>query len=137
MHKYTLRIFLYMPEKPLIAKLFSSDFQKNIVQCRKLGEYSSKSDILTLQIIQKSDQVMLGAGTAEYENLIFIVQIKYMRKTADILQMFFLQKNCFYGDSFAGLDHFLQFFGCTGSNDPTMVHNRDASADLFNFFHIM
>ena len=50
---------------------------------------------------------MLCTGAAEYENLIFIVQIKYMRKTADVLQMLFFQKNCFYGDGFTGLDHFL------------------------------
>ena len=107
MHKYTSCISLYMPEKPLIAKLFSGDFQKNIVQRRKLGKYSSEGDILTLQIIQKTNQIMLCTGATEYKNLIFIMQIKYMRKTADIPQMFFLQKNCFYGDSFDGLDHFL------------------------------
>ena len=96
-----------MSEKLLIAKLLSGDFQKNIVQCRKFGKYSSEGDILTLQIIQKANQIMLCTGAAEYENLIFIVQIKYMRKTADVLQMLFFQKNCFYGDGFTGLDHFL------------------------------
>ena len=80
-----------MPEKLLITKLLSGDFQKNIVQCGKFGKYSSKGDILTLQIIQKANQIMLCTGAAEYENLIFIVQIKYMRKTADVLQMPFFQ----------------------------------------------
>ena len=54
-----------MPEKPLIAKLFSGDFQKNIVQRRKLGKYSSEGDILTLQIIQKTNQIMLCNGVQE------------------------------------------------------------------------
>ena len=96
-----------MSEKLLIAKLLSGDFQKNIVQCRKFGKYSSEGDILTLQIIQKANQIMLCTGAAEYENLIFIVQIKYMRKTADVLQMLFFQKNGFYGDGFTSLDQFL------------------------------
>ena len=96
-----------MPEKILITKLLSGDFQKNIVQCRKFGKYSSKGDILTLQIIQKANQIMLCTGAAEYENLIFIVQIKYMRKTADVLQMLLFLKICFYGGGVTGLDLFL------------------------------
>ena len=59
-----------MPEKPLIAKLFSGDFQKNIVQRRKLGKYSSEGDILTLQIIQKTNQIMLCTGATEYADQI-------------------------------------------------------------------
>ena len=96
MHNYTL-----------ITKLFSRYFKKYIIQCRKLRENPAKCEILALEVIQNPDQVMLCTGAAEYENLIFIVQIKYMRKTADVLQMPFFQKNCFYGDGFTGLDHFL------------------------------
>ena len=96
-----------MSEKLLIAKLLSGDFQKNIVQCRKFGKYSSEGDILTLQIIQKANQIMLCTGAAKSEDLIFIMYIKYMGKISDILKLLFGQKKSFDGDRFAGFDHFL------------------------------
>ena len=107
MHKYTSCISLYMPEKPLIAKLFSGDFQKNIVQRRKLGKYSSEGDILTMQIIQKTNQIMLSTCAAERENLIIIMQINIMRKIPDILKVILFEKNCFLCDRFSCFDHFL------------------------------
>ena len=96
MHNYTL-----------ITKLFSRYFKKYIIQCRKLRENPAKCKILALKVIQKPDQVMLCAGTAKSEDLIFIMYIEYMRKISDILKLLFSQKKSFNSDRFAGFDHFL------------------------------
>lgn len=90
-----------------ITKLFSCYFKKYIIQCRKFRENSAECEILALEIIQKPDQVMLCAGTAKSEDLIFIMYIEYMRKISDILKLLFSQKKSFNSDRFAGFDHFL------------------------------
>ena len=82
----------------LISQLFSGDLQKDIIQCGQLGKDSSKRNILALQIIKKTDQVMLRIGTAHDQHLFFILHIKHMLQCADIPEIFFFQGNGFYGD---------------------------------------
>ena len=124
-------------EKALIAKLFSGNLKKDIIQSRKFGENSSKSNILTLKVVQKPNQIVLCACTAKSENLIFVMDIEYMRKISNILQMIFFQKNCLYSNGFACFYHFLKFFCCSGSNHPPVVHDGYSSTDLFDFFHVV
>ena len=88
-----LCIFMYKYTQILITKLFSCNLQKDIIQSWKFGKDSSKRNILALQIIKKTDQVMLRIGTAHDQHLFFILHIKHMLQCADIPEIFFFQGN--------------------------------------------
>ena len=83
------------------------------------------------------DQVMFGTSAANGKYLMFVMEVKNMRKFMDCLKIFLGKRNGFYSNRFTGFDHFFQLFVGAGGNDLAVIHNGNFGADLLHFFHIM